>query len=397
MSDPNGQESSPELSGRTLGQRFIRGFRLAFFLFPILDATDEHDFIYFRSAASRLLGTMGGMSKSKDPDVIALREELKRTLERAGKNHDGVTLAECWMVYARIRLEILGRLDESQWQAAWTELALHERKVLGPSRPAWLEMLNNAKNAIDAAPPKRTVSVPSLLQELFNEVEFARQYTSLRIAKYIRLTAVAWSLIASITLVITYFLSKWRPAGDTRPVVWLVLLFGLLGGTMSALQKNVEIVEQSRAGLRVGEAQIRLRPLVGGMSALVVYAISQSGVVFEILGGDAKGVSLIQIHVDPNNIPMAYYGISFAIGFSERLFLGILDKIGERIASEKGTPLPAQPPPAHSPPQEQASADKKKHCCELTEPAAETATETVCAAGATGKEGGQAVPSEEKK
>jgi hypothetical protein len=320
-----------------------RLLQIPFYVLPVVDGVDEFDFVYFKSAVNRdiaWLRTFDGAPTTALGDVLKQLEALNALSPRWV--YSGY-LAQCWTEYAALHSQLLGQLPRAQWGAAIGELACQDRKVLASSRDTWRKLLADTRAAAQAGRP----DTPALLQGLFNEIEFARQYTTLRIAKYIRLSSIASLLIAGFSLVGAYFLSAWRAGDYERPVVWLVVLFGLLGGAVSALRQNDQVIGENRAGLRVAEAQLRLRPLLGGMAALVVYGIAQSGILFQILPGqDAKGLALLQIRVSPDNVPMAYYVLGFLSGFSERFFLSVLDRVGERFSDPAPTTSAPAPAPA---------------------------------------------------
>jgi hypothetical protein len=333
----------------------VRLIRLPLYVLPVADGADEFDLVYFKSAVARDLAWLrtmhpelarqvaststGGGVPSAGPDSTAraLLSHLQELEARSPWWLTSVDLAEWWTEYAGLHAELLGQLPASEWDAALTELACQDRKVLQKSRAPWVGLLREARASARAGHQH----TPSLLQGLFNEIEFARQYTSLRIAKYLRLSAIVSLLIGTLSFAVAFLLSRQpAPAGE-HPNIWLIVVLGLLGGAVSALRQNETLVGENRAGLRVADAQLRLRPLIGAMASIIVYVIAESGLILEVISGPQEtGTALMQVRVGAGHVAMAYYVLSFLSGFSERFFLGMLDRVGERFEAGQGAPAP---------------------------------------------------------
>lgn len=316
----------------TAAQLAFRIWKAATFVVPILDPADENDYEYFRSTVERDLAWVRSLPSDLELDEVA--RTFRGLLEERLVFVTSARLAQRWSKWAGARHRLLGILPEQAWKPALAELSVQSRKVLASTLQRWRATYAEAENAVAA---KEGATVRGLLQKLHSEIDFSRQRNALRVAKYTRLANVCWTLIASFTAGITTILHRWRPGTDLRPVAPLVLLFGLLGGAVSALQQVDQYGEQGQGSLRIREVQLRLRPLIGGMASIVVYSIAQSGLVFEILPGQGtQGMALLQLHVQPDNVPMAYYVLAFLAGFSERFFLRILDNISDRFSDWNG-------------------------------------------------------------
>ncbi len=110
---------------------------------------------------------------------------------------------------------------------------------------------------------------------------------------------------------------RWRPPDLTalpRPgfgTLLLVVLMGALGATLSTLRGLAQMTSEGTIPERVGNRVLTaLRPLVGAVGAVALYALFDSGLI--ALGNASLGVLL---------------GGAFAAGFSERLVTGLLEKI----------------------------------------------------------------------
>ncbi len=115
-------------------------------------------------------------------------------------------------------------------------------------------------------------------------------------------------------------------------VVLLVVLFGALGGFLSALQRQEPLGGRS-VDFYLERSTLILRPVIGAAAGLLVYIVVRSGLV-NILG------------TQPTTLPWAYFFVAFCAGFSERFFLKqialVLDREGEPspVRKEKERALP---------------------------------------------------------
>jgi len=108
-------------------------------------------------------------------------------------------------------------------------------------------------------------------------------------------------------------------AGNTAAIAY-VLLFGVLGGAVSAMRpvggkgtRLPELMETSTAGLA--------RPLIGAASALAIVAFVQS--------------SFLGIQLTEETRSAGTLALAFAAGFSERLVMRSLEEITKRVGGNK--------------------------------------------------------------
>lgn len=112
------------------------------------------------------------------------------------------------------------------------------------------------------------------------------------------------------------------PEQVSRYAVLGVAAFGSLGGLLSALTRHEQLTGSS-AAFYVERTALILRPVIGVAAGLVTYLLLLAGLV--TIG-------------PPAAFPYAYFVAAFAAGFSERLFLGQLNKaLGETDDAAKAS------------------------------------------------------------
>ncbi|MCA9619158.1 MAG: hypothetical protein KC731_09050 [Myxococcales bacterium] len=312
-------------------------------LFPFSNEQGPGDLQYLRGVVKRDMRWVETLLVGEpDSEILHRCHDELRKLAETPRPAD---VPAAWTDYGAVRLLLLGAVPPEARSAALAELRAMSRVVLPHFATRWAATADYAAQLIDADASDQRV--PHLLQQLFREVDYGRSYLALRISKYTALANSTWLLICGFTAGITYFLSEWRTGDAHHPVVWLLALFGLLGGSVSALRENENLPRAVRGTLHIKEVQLRLRPVLGAMSAVVMYAIMQSEIVFSVVASGTEASSaLVRIHVANDNIPMAYYSIAFVTGFSERFFLSVVNQIAERAVPE---PPHVAPTPAAAP------------------------------------------------
>ncbi len=108
-------------------------------------------------------------------------------------------------------------------------------------------------------------------------------------------------------------------------VVLVVVLFGALGGFLSALQRQEPLGGRS-VDFYLERSTLILRPVIGAAAGLVVYILVLSSLVS-------------MIGIQSATSPWAYFFVAFCAGFSERFFLKqiavVLDREREERASRE--------------------------------------------------------------
>ena len=105
----------------------------------------------------------------------------------------------------------------------------------------------------------------------------------------------------------------------------LVFLFGALGGTIFAFISTPQRTDGPRIPDQLLTWYVTLmRPLWGGVGALVVYLGLQAGI----------------IKVDSEKEGALILCISIAAGYSERLAMGALEKVGNLMGKKEKTKAP---------------------------------------------------------
>lgn len=139
-----------------------------------------------------------------------------------------------------------------------------------------------------------------------------------------------WFCYFAAVLLAIYILIYWRfdkllPIGKIKThgsidMLLLVFLFGALGGTIFAFISTTQKTDGARIPDQLLTWYVTLmRPLWGGVGALVVYLGLQAGI----------------IRVNSNNEGALILSISIAAGYTERLVTGALEKVGKLMGKDK--------------------------------------------------------------
>ena len=100
-----------------------------------------------------------------------------------------------------------------------------------------------------------------------------------------------------------------------------ILIFGMLGGAVSAMVPRDRETGRKRVPEQLSAATFsKLRPVLGGASALVLYVFVNSGLF-------PGGIQLTQ------GIVLLF---AFAAGFSERLIVRAITRVADSVSDEKG-------------------------------------------------------------
>jgi hypothetical protein len=219
--------------------------------------------------------------------------------------------------------------------------------VFKDQRAAWLQRVRRLEQALSGAGvPHQAERIPHELQSLWREIDFARDKARRRVAKQTTIVQITWAALVLATAGIALVLSQTAPQ-EAAPSVWLVVLFGLLGGTVSALRTVDFSRLNDRSPIENEAVRLRLRPVLGAAAALVSFVLAGLGLL-AIRG--TQGTLPIQIQVtDAGQLFWAYCVLGFMAGFSERWFLRLLDSTmssvpsgTEHTAEAAGTPIVAE-------------------------------------------------------
>jgi hypothetical protein len=262
-----------------------------------------------------------------------------------------------WTDYGAIRLALLASLPPSAWHSALAELRNMKPLVLPGSQTTWEKrvddldkQISDVEKALRGSDDKLKIwaqetaaSIPHELQALWREIDFGRNHFRNRVAKQTTIARITWSLVLAATAAVTYYLSRWAPSDGNLVAPWFVALCGLLGGSVSALRSLGFTELPERGSLEIEAVKLRLRPIVGAMSAIVLYIVARSALVFEIVEriDPSTGTAPVRIQVGMGHVVWAYYALAFTAGFSERLFLGMLQAVGDKVSRASESPKPA--------------------------------------------------------
>jgi hypothetical protein len=170
--------------------------------------------------------------------------------------------------------------------------------------------------------------VRSQLEELSQLAAQAREAHWLKINMGRNRLAIMGLLGLALLLVLN------RLAGSS--LEWLVTMYGILGGLVSAVM-TTESIEARISEYYLNRRLIYLRPIVGGIIALVVYKALKSKVISIVGISDSS----------PDN---AFLVIAFIAGFAERAFVSKLLAIANIGGGSASRPTPAPTPTMHPAP-----------------------------------------------
>jgi hypothetical protein len=133
------------------------------------------------------------------------------------------------------------------------------------------------------------------------------------------------AVLLAIYILIYNRFDKLLPIGQIKnpqsiDMLLLIFLFGALGGTIFAFLSTTQKTDSARIPDQLLTWYVTLmRPLWGGVGALVVYLALQAGI----------------IRVDSKNEGALILSISIAAGYAERLATGALEKVAKSMEKDK--------------------------------------------------------------
>ena len=127
-----------------------------------------------------------------------------------------------------------------------------------------------------------------------------------------RLMVMAW-VLAALLLGLLFLVPLVFPGPDVdRPIVLAIIMFGALGGLVSALG-TMEPLESPSSSYFLRRILLGLKPVVGAAGGLMLYLLQLSGVIVVVTAS--------------KNSTATYLTTAFLAGFSEKFFTSQLEKM----------------------------------------------------------------------
>lgn len=275
--------------------------------------------------ARKRLESLG--DKGKDPARIKICSDLIEKVEQEATTSRGwfgrprEYLA--WDCLAQFDRHIVFLLGPAERAVLWESLkAEAEKKLDGHRKEAVKELGRKASAALDsgakdATPPAEVVS------EVMRLLHTTSQNTYLKIDQLRRQIDYAGVLLIVLVvalLVGTVARIQMGWSGDVDGSLLLGTLMGLIGGVLSlAFSVTRTDVTAKIPAMRVSFEVARIRPFIGAAIALPVIMIFESGVI-NIPGAQKYWIAAVAC---------------FLSGFSERWFLGLVEKVERKAGDGK--------------------------------------------------------------
>jgi len=229
-----------------------------------------------------------------------------------------------WADFGAVRAAFYACLPPAVWTAALYELGNMKPLLFTSAQRDWAARLDRLREVVATVPltAASREQVPYDLQSLWHEVNYARDKKRRRVVKQTTIVQITWAVLVIATSVLAALLHG-RPRATGVPDAGIVIVFGLLGGTVSAL-RTVDFVRlKDRSPVEIEAVRLRLRPVLGGSVALVTYALAGLGLVS--VTGTAADFPVQIVVANTDRLFWTYCVIGFMAGFSERWFLAFLD------------------------------------------------------------------------
>jgi hypothetical protein len=241
-----------------------------------------------------------------DPCWVKVGRKLLSQAEIALQENNQDEGWKCF--HAARRMEIFGLTEEELKPKA--ALLRYEAEKLGSWRKkGTYEIIGTIES------PQKDVTHEQIYQAtLLRDEHYDNQAYKDRLLRNHVGTLVFILLLVTLTIFAGIICNDWIPLEQNNSewkMLMSVALFGLLGGTFSAVLKVPASAQSSRIPELVQTFRLTLlRVSMGTISAIVIYIFLKSQFAADLLKMKFSEV-----------LPYTYYAISFAAGFSERLVL----------------------------------------------------------------------------
>lgn len=263
----------------------------------------------------------------KDPARIKICRDLIEKAEQAARTRQGWFARPreylAWDCLAQFDRHIVFLLGPAERAALWESLkAEAEKKLDGHRKEAVKELSKKGSAALDpgakdAAPPAEVVS------EVMRLLQTTSQNTYHKIDQLRRQIDYAGILLMVLVVALlagTVVRIRMGWSGDVDGALLLGTLMGLIGGVLSlAFSVTRSDVSAKIPAMRSSFEVARIRPFIGAAIALPVILIFESGVI-NIPGAQKYWIAAVAC---------------FLSGFSERWFLGLVEKAEKKAGDGK--------------------------------------------------------------
>lgn len=263
------------------------------------------------------LATGDDQSEDLTKSEKELLKKIENILEEARNALDNGKTDLAWqLLHSAKRIQL--KLDSKSTLAFKKDALLYEadEKLKGWRKKAVLEYLNE-EGADDGSVNTDALSEAyHVLHEHFSDI-YTINRSILKQLFTLSFTAFA-SLLVFLAIIWNYnvILGDGFPLSSNIPVplTFSVLLFGIMGACLSAIFSLAGGIK----GIKIPKLQVNLwitltRPVVGAISALVIYIFIASGILFPNQNLNTAGI----------------LSISFMAGFTERLIIRAVETVTE--------------------------------------------------------------------
>jgi ADP-ribose pyrophosphatase YjhB (NUDIX family) len=251
-------------------------------------------------------------------------EIAERLLDMAESDMKQQNIDSAWKAVHAARRIMYNGFSEAELEAE-KEVLLRESEKLNEWRRAAIRNILARENLpLGSLPASTLIRAAELRDDHYNNNYYKNRIT--RTTFYVLL-----AILAIVLMFLFSFLGSNSPdmlitldeaAGEREvlliPMLWGVLLFGLLGGCISSIFHIRNSSTTTRIPEIVNNSFITItRVLVGGASAIVIFFFFESGFSDQFLS---------EINLRPDSA-ITYFILAFAAGFSERLLLRAISSI----------------------------------------------------------------------
>jgi len=215
------------------------------------------------------------------------------------------------------RMEIFGLENKKELAAAASILRQESSKLGSWRKKATHDLIGSPES------PKKDIGKEHVYRAaLLRDEHYNNTYYKIKLLR-IQLTTLSFILFSVISGLVVYFITISKNDNlnfeNISALSWLlgVALFGLLGGTVSAIFKVRSAFTQSRIPELISNYIITfMRVFVGAASAIIIYIFLKSGLADMIFKFDIKLEN-----------PFLIFAISFVAGFTERLVIKAVEAV----------------------------------------------------------------------
>lgn len=222
------------------------------------------------------------------------------------------------LLHAARRLEIPALDSERELPAVAATLRAESEKLKSWRQKAVQTLLGTSEKPIEPKPS--TVYQAALIRDEHYDNQGYKD--GLLRTQILFLALILAAVMGSLLGVVhRWGLRPDQEAGQTTlPVFTTLVLFGLLGGTVSAMLRTTDAAQPARIPETTAAIRVTfMRIMMGGASAVVIYVFLNSKLTGIFNQDIANALSTLE--------PYTTYALAFVAGFSERLVLRAVEQV----------------------------------------------------------------------